>query len=100
MASVKVTFIVHSSAKSLYLVGNTKNLGEWDPKNATKLEKEGDVFTTSKLFENLSTVEYKFLKDKSYDYVEKGEYGEEVQNRSLVAVKGLKVEDTVENFNK
>jgi hypothetical protein len=100
MANVKVTFNVKASAKTLYLVGSTKNLGEWDPKNAVKLEKNGDVFTTSKLFENLSTIEFKFIRGKSYEYVEKGEWGEEIQNHSVVAVKGLVVDLTVNNFNK
>lgn len=100
MANVKVTFNVKANAKTLYLVGSTKNLGEWDPKNAVKLEKNGDVFTTSKLFENLSTIEFKFIRGKSYEYVEKGEWGEEIQNHSVVAVKGLVVDITVNNFNK
>jgi hypothetical protein len=100
MANVKVTFNVKASAKTLYLVGSTKNLGEWNPKNAVKLEKNGDVFTTSKLFENLSTIEFKFIRGKSYEYVEKGEWGEEIQNHSVVAVKGLVVDLTVNNFNK
>lgn len=99
MAQVKVTFKIHANAKDAYIVGSTKNLGEWDAKKAVALTKE-DCFTVAKQFEVGSFVEFKVLSAKSFDAVEKGYNNEEVENHSFVASKGLVVELEIPNFNK
>ncbi len=101
MANVKVGFkVVAKNASKLYLVGSTQNLGEWNPAKAIELEycDKCQTFSTSKLFKEGETVEFKVLKDKSYDAVEKGWQGEEITNHTFVASKGLVVEFEVFNF--
>ncbi|MBQ9520706.1 MAG: hypothetical protein IJR67_04425 [Acholeplasmatales bacterium] len=96
MANVKVTIKVSGPAKKFYVVGNTKNLGEWNPKNAVLVE-DGVV---AKQFADGETVEFKVLAGKNWDKVEKLANGDERENRSFVAKKGLVVEAAAESFNK
>lgn len=96
MANVNVKIKVTGNAKKLYVCGSTKNLGEWNPKNAVLVE-DGVV---TKQFAAGEVVEFKVLSAKKWDNVEKGAFGEEVSNHSFVAAKGLVVEVNIENFNK
>ena len=101
MANVKVTIKVSAQGTDkLYLVGSTANLGNWDPKDAVKMDfcVACGKFTVTKLFAEGTTVEFKVLKAKNYDGVEKGTWGEELENHSVVATKGLEVEVAVYNF--
>ena len=101
MANVKVTIKASANGTDkLYLVGSTANLGSWDPKGAVKMEfcEKCGKFTVAKQFAEGTTVEFKLLKSKSYDGVEKGAWGEELENHSFVASKGLEVEVEVFNF--
>ena len=100
MAKVTVKFVVKANVKKAYVVGNTDNLGAWNPAKAVALTLEDGVFTTSKQFDANANVEFKVLAGKTFDAVEKGAYGEEVANRSFTATKGLKVEAEVANFAK
>ena len=56
------------------------------------------IFDGYKTAEAGEAVEFKVLAAKSFDAVEKGAYGEELQNHSFVASKGLTVEVEVVNF--
>ena len=96
MANVTVKIKVASSAKKTYVVGSTKNLGEWDPKKAVEVV-DGVV---SKQFPAGDVVEFKVLSAKNWANVEKGANGEEVANHSFVANKGLVVEVAIDKFNK
>ena len=101
MANVKVTIkVAAQGTDKLYLVGSTSNLGNWDPKDAVKLEfcENCGMFTTTKQFAEGTTVEFKVLKAKNYDSVEKGTWGEVLENHSFVAAKGLEVQVDVFNF--
>jgi len=101
MARVKVEFkVVAKNTDKLYLVGSSDNLGNWNEKKAIKFDycDKCQKFTTSKLFEEGETVEFKVLKDKTFDAVEKGNDFEEVANHSFVASKGLVIEFEVVNF--
>lgn len=102
MANTKVTIKVVSNAQDLYIVGSTKNLGEWDAAKAVKLEycAECNAFYTTKMLPAGETVEFKVLTAKDWANVEKGSYGEEVANHSFVAAKGLDVVVEVYNFAK
>ena len=96
MAQVTVTIRVKANAEKIYIVGSTKNLGEWNPKSAVEL-KDGAV---SKKFDAGPKVEYTVLSAKTWDAVEKGINGEELENHSFVASKDVKnIEIVVENFN-
>ena len=95
MAKVTVKFVVKTNAKAAYVCGSTENLGSWDAKKAVALTNTDGVFSVSKQFEAGSTVEFKVLAGKTWDKVEKGNWGEEVANRSFVAAKGLTVEAEV-----
>lgn len=100
MAKVTVKFVVKANTKTAYLCGSTENLGSWDAKGAVALTKADGVFAVSKQFEANSTVEFKVLGGKTWDKVEKGNWGEDVANHSFVATKGLTVEVEVPNFAK
>ena len=96
MAQVTVTIRVKANAEKIYIVGSTKNLGEWNTKSAVEL-KDGAV---SKKFDEGTKVEYTVLSAKTWDAVEKGINGEELENHSFVASKDVKnIEIVVENFN-
>ena len=94
MAQVTVKFAVKANSDKAYMVGSTDNLGAWDPKKAVEV-KDGQL---SKKFDEGQVVEFKVLKKKTWDAVEKGSYGEEVCNHTFVASKGLVVEVEVNNF--
>ncbi len=96
MANVNVKIKVNADAKKVYVVGSTKNLGEWDAKKAVEVV-DG---TVTKQFAEGTTVEFKVLAGKTWNKVEKGAYDEELENRSFVASKGLIVEANVAKFNK
>lgn len=100
MANTKVTIKVVAQAKELYIVGSSKNLGEWDSEKAVKLEycEKCNAFYTNKMFPIGSTVEFKVLADKTWARVEKGIWCEEIENHSFVAEKGLEVFVEVHNF--
>lgn len=101
MANTKVVIKVAAPAsKELYLVGNTTALGAWNPSKAVKLEycTECGKYTVTKMLPADETVEFKVLAAKSFDAVEKGANGEELQNHSFVVSKGLTVEVEVLNF--
>lgn len=97
MAKTKVMIKVNANVEELYLVGS---FNDWDVKKADKLTKcaECGAFVANKMVEAGSTVEFKVLTAKDWANVEKGANGEEVQNHSFVAAKGLTVEVTVNNF--
>lgn len=103
MANTKVTIkVVAHDVNEVYVVGSTKAFGEWNPKKAVKLEfcNECKAYTASKMIPVGEAVEFKVLADKDWASVEKGANGEEVENHSFVASKGLVVETEVLNFNK
>lgn len=101
MANVKVEFkVVAHNASKVFLCGSTANLGSWDPKGAVECEfcDKCGKFHASKMFKEGEVVEFKVLKDKTFDAVEKGAWGEELANHSFVASKGLVVEVEAVNF--
>ena len=102
MANTKVTIKVVAPAEELFVVGSTKNLGEWDASKAVKLDycNECKAFYTTKMLPAGETVEFKVLTSKDWATVEKGIYGEELENHSFVAEKGLEVVIEVKNFAK
>lgn len=104
MANTKVEFKVSVNAEcsEVYLVGSVLSLGQWNPKKAVKLEycEACNKYTVSKLLPAGETVEFRLLAAKSWDAVEKGVWGEEVENHVIVPQKGLIVEVEVSNFGK
>ena len=95
MAQVTVTIKVSAKAEKVYIVGSTKNLGEWDPKKAVEV-KDGQV---NKKFDADTVVEFKVLSAKTWDAVEKGANGEELENHKFTASQAVKeFEVVVDNF--
>ena len=95
---VSVKISVTSCANELYIVGNTKNLSAWDAEKAVKLTKKGNKFSKSISFDKNEVVEFKILACKSWGCVEKGAFGEEVENHAFAATEGLVVELEVNKF--
>lgn len=98
----KVTIKVTANVEKLFIVGSTKNLGAWDAKKAVELElcAECGAFVTTKQFDVDSVVEFKVLAAKDWAAVEKGMWGEELENHTFTAAKGEVVEVGVSNFGK
>lgn len=103
MAKVRVSFSVapKTYCEELYIVGSTSSLGYWDVKKATKLTycQECQKFFVNKILPADETVEFKFITKKDWNGVEKGIWREEICNRTIVPVKGLKLDLTIESFN-
>ena len=102
MKRVRVTFIVRPNrpCEELYLIGSTKNIGEWNTTKASKMrfDSELNAFVINKLFVENQAVEYKFISNKVWTSVEKGIWNEEICNRVLVPTKGLKLNLTIEHI--
>lgn len=100
-AQVTVTIKVSAPAEKVYVVGNTANLGAWDAKKAVELKAvEAGKFEASKKFDADAVVEFKVLAAKDWDAVEKGMWGEDLENHTFTAAKGLVVEAGVSKFGK
>lgn len=102
VAQTKVTFTVKTPyvVEEVYLCGSIDKLGAWDLKKALKCEynPEKNEYTVSKLLPLGEIIEFKVLKGKSWDCVEKGYFNEEIQNRSILVEKGLNILIEVSNF--
>lgn len=96
----RVRFVVTTphAVRKLYICGNTKNLGEWNPVNAKELHKKENHFEIVKLFNVGETVSFKILEKMTWERVEIGYWYEEVNNHSFVAQNGLVVNIEVPNF--
>lgn len=97
---IDFTVTTKNATESVYLVGNTKNLGAWETKNAAKMTKVGEnTFTLRKRFELGVEVEYKVVAAKTWKNVEKGIFTEDVENHHFEAVKGHFEDIYVHSFN-
>lgn len=99
MANTKIEFIVNApEGLDVYLCGNVTALGDWNASKAVKLSycSECGSYTGTKLLPAGEQVEFKVLKAKNWDAVEKGSHHEDVDNHTFVAEKGTKVEVTVQ----
>ncbi|MCR5114008.1 MAG: hypothetical protein K6A63_08745 [Acholeplasmatales bacterium] len=95
MAQVTVTIKVSAKAEKVYICGSTKNLGDWNPKNAVEV-KDGKI---NKKFDADTVVEFKVLSAKTWDAVEKGVNGEELENHKFTVSSAVKeFEVVVDNF--
>ena len=97
---INFTVTTKNATEEVYLIGNTKNLGAWDTKKASKMNKVGEnTFSLRKRFELGALVEYKVVATKNWDNVEKGIFTEEVENHHFEAVKGHFEDIFVHSFN-
>ena len=102
---VRVTFKLHpeflldDKYTEIYLVGNTAELGEWNPENAliAKRRKNGS-FSRTKFFPVGTEIEFKCLLAKSYAKVEQNQYFCDIQNRKVVCNEGQTIDFIIENF--
>lgn len=99
---VEIKVAVATSVKEVYIVGSVASLGAWNPKKAVQLEycEACGKYSVSKLLPAGETVEFKVLAGKTWEAVEKGLNGEELENHTIVPAKGLSVEVEVLNFSK
>lgn len=98
----KVEFKVNTTKElgSLFILGNLKELGEWNPDGAVELKynAEKNEYSTSKMLPLGSAVSYKVCAKADWETVEVGYYGEDVANHEFVTAKGHKEVVTVNNF--
>lgn len=100
MVNVEI-HVTTAGASELYLVGSTPNLGVWNVEKAVKFEKNSDgSFSVTKKFDEGQLVEFKVLSKKDWAFVEKGVYGEELENHLMTPHKGLVYELDIARFNK
>lgn len=102
MANIKVVFnaSLNDCTEELYLVGSIAQLGAWDLSKAIKMHYNNELnkFSISKMLPVNESFEYKFLRLKSWSYVEKGISKEELSNRKATTAKGLVIDDVVYQF--
>ena len=97
-----VTFTVNTKnpVQEVYIVGNTKNLGAWNTKNATKMKVVNEnTFEVTKRFNVGENIEYKVVATKNWENVEKGIFAEDVENHHFIAEKGHFENIYIHSFN-
>ncbi len=98
----KVEFRVTTNKEfeSVFVLGNTKELGEWDPDKAVELkyDSETGAYVASKMLVLGSAVAYKVCAKADWETVEVGYYGEDLPNHEFVVEKGHKENIHVSNF--
>ena len=87
--------------EAIYLVGNTKELGNWDVTKAKTLKKNkaGIYASTGIKFEKGTVVEFKICKAQNWDTVEKTVEGTELTNHTFTADEYKTVTIDVYRFN-
>lgn len=85
MANKKVKIIVHAAAgEEIYVCGNIPQLGNWDAEKAVPIKKVNDgEYSITKMLPGGQMIQFKFLSAKDWKNVEKGMYGEELDNHIL-----------------
>ena len=97
---VKFYVKTNENVEDIYLVGNTKNMGYWDVKKATKMKRlEDGTFKAMKRYLIDENVEYKVVANKNWENVEKGMFKEEFENHRFSAIKGHYEDIFVHYFN-
>lgn len=91
MAKCKVEFVITSNKnlEAVYLVGNLKELGQWNPAKAVKVayDENAKAYKLSKMLPVNEVVEYKILANPTWDNVEVGMWKEELENHIFEAKK-------------
>ena len=82
----------------MYLVGNTIETGNWDPKKALKMRHVSDYYYEINLKMNDCHFEFKLLNQKDFLGVEKGIWAEEIRNHIYDIEKDMVIEDLVHHF--
>ena len=104
MGKCRVTFNITSDVKcdSVFLVGNIKELGDWNVEKAleAKYDEKSNSYKLVKQLEAGTEVAFKICSANSWDNVEKGEWSSEIENHTFVVAKGLVVKAHVKYFNK
>lgn len=86
---VNFTVTTKDISENVYIIGNTKNLGNWDSKKAVKMNKIDDnTYQLRKRFLIGENVEYKVISSKEWNNVEKGIFNEDVENHHFEGEKG------------
>ena len=97
---VKFSVTTKYPVEEVYLVGNTKNLGNWDTNKGVKMTKIDDnTFKVSKRFNLGVEVEYKVVATKRWENVEKCIFTEDVENHHFIAEKGHYEDIYIHSFN-
>lgn len=95
-SEVKITFAVKVPDNTptdarLYLAGDAKNLGEWNPAGVELARGEDGLFTAIVSLERETQVQYKVTRG-AWETVEKNADGSEMNNRSLVPTREARVD--------
>jgi hypothetical protein len=98
----KVQFLVNAFAgDKIYMCGNLPSLGDWNPKFAVELKRnDKGLYQVTKMLPENQIIEFKFMEEKDWETVEKGEYDEEVKNHILVLPTDEETIYYVAKFNK
>ncbi|MGN0771032.1 MAG: CBM20 domain-containing protein [Christensenellales bacterium] len=99
-----VTFYVENKTDKdvdcVYICGNHKKLGSWNPAKALKVNKSNGVFKVVRKFAQGEELEYKVLCKPDWEGVDKGMWGEEIVNHKVVVDGSTKSSVTVYNWRK
>lgn len=101
LVKVRVYAVVLPQVKnvSLYLVGNTPELGNWDPKAGVKMNQIYDNFYQVEVALAPTHLEFKIVVASDFKYVEKGIWSEEIVNHHYDASGNMVVEDIIHHIH-
>ena len=95
---VKVVFNAElngANANDLYVI---TNFVDWNPDKAIKMDYENGQFTLTEFYPRGFDLEFKITSNPGWEGVEKGMFGEEIENHSYTLDKDIVVEDIIHNF--
>ncbi|MCR5112704.1 MAG: hypothetical protein K6A63_02070 [Acholeplasmatales bacterium] len=95
---VKVVFnasLDGADAKELYVISNYV---DWNPDKAIKMDLENGQFTLTEFYPRGFDLQFKITSNPGWEGVEKGMFGEEIENHTYTLDKDIEVEDIIHNF--
>lgn len=97
---VRVLLYAHprEQVQQMYLCGENRASGNWNPEFAYKMTLTPDGWRAIKYLPEGKPFEFKVLRGKSWYDVEKGTWCEEISNHVITAQKGLVVHMNIPNF--
>lgn len=97
-----VTFVVHvvgDKPDRCFLCGNKEILGGWVAENAREMTKtDAGNFSLRARFNEGEMIAFKVLSGPSWRCVDKGIFGEEIENHVVIAASGIVKEITIYNW--
>lgn len=95
---IQLDFTLDGQFTELYLVGNTKDLGLWNPIKSVSIKQGKNGFTKTKTFNKNEEIEFKVLLAQTFDKVEVDENFSEIENHKVLCDESKTVIVNIKNF--